>query len=564
MKSCRAEFPSENAFELRDLLIDLTGRSMSTGHSKVILRSYLLPNLTAIVPLLINLLTPISGPADFDEEEFELAAEALEEIMSRSALAGGTGTKTLTEPLLLWFERHGGTIVENTLKEGFADSVSRSLCKLLTALGDHSPEYLAANLASSVSPSPVLQEPISTPLPPKSHLIQTFLRLLLAFTALPGYYGVDEEESEMTLGFWYLFQEALWSTDPEYNEDDEAPPRAQGEQGNISRAVYSELVQALRRKVVWPEKNILQPWARDQRDKFQAYRRDVGDTLVNAYYILRDDMLAYYVSELIERISSHREAFGELHAGLVGINDTEKSKVLQSIASVIQALPPEEEIPPVEAIVSPVVSKLYELLQSPAQLPEETRALVVQQLQTIAGVARGLTRTNDSLLIFDDSPDMKQETERMRRARQDPRVVRLRDAILDATRRTVDLWCTDASVSDALSELCKAITSLPSDDTLLSLPAGPLLELICLASQRQLTAVWLNLATMLIIQMDPPALFPTTFKSVPSPEARGTVLNAVTALLQSSLNMFGQPGAMVDVCFGPDPAAHIQETDLSE
>ncbi len=82
------------------------------------------------------------------------------------------------------------------------------------------------------------------------------------------------------------------------------------------------------------------------------------------------------------------------------------------------------------------------------QLPEETRALVVQQLQTIAGVARGLTRTNDSLLIFDDSPDMKQETERMRRARQDPRVVRLRDAILDATRRTVDLWCTDASVSD--------------------------------------------------------------------------------------------------------------------
>ncbi len=69
---------------------------------------------------------------------------------------------------------------------------------------------------------------------------------------------------------------------------------------------------------------------------------------------------------------------------------------------------------------------------------------------------------------------------------------------------------------------------------------------------------------MLIIQMDPPALFPTTFKSVPSPEARGTVLNAVTALLQSSLNMFGQPGAMVDVCFGPDPAAHIQETDLSE
>jgi hypothetical protein len=31
--------------------------------------------------------------------------------------------------------------------------------------------------------------------------------------------------------------------------------------------------------------------------------------------------------------------------------DTEKSKVLQSIASVILALPPEEEIPPVEVSV---------------------------------------------------------------------------------------------------------------------------------------------------------------------------------------------------------------------
>lgn len=32
--------------------------------------------------------------------------------------------------------------------------------------------------------------------------------------------------------------------------------------------------------------------------------------------------------------------------------DTEKMKVLQSIASVIQALPPEEEIPPVEVSVA--------------------------------------------------------------------------------------------------------------------------------------------------------------------------------------------------------------------
>ena len=68
------------------------------------------------------------------------------------------------------------------------------------------------------------------------------------------------------------------------------------------------------------------------------------------------------------------------------MQDTEKGKVLQSIASVIQALPAEEEIQPVEvrivksihkwalmcelpqAIVNPIISKLYQALQSSAQV----------------------------------------------------------------------------------------------------------------------------------------------------------------------------------------------------
>ena len=72
----------------------------------------------------------------------------------------------------------------------------------------------------------------------------------------------------------------------------------------------------------------------------------------------------------------------------------------------------------------------------------------MQQLQTIAGVARGLTRTNESLLIFDDSPDIQKELEQMKHARQDQRVVRIREAILDGIRRTVNLWSTDATVGN--------------------------------------------------------------------------------------------------------------------
>lgn len=47
-------------------------------------------------------------------------------------------------------------------------------------------------------------------------------------------------------------------------------------------------------------------------------------------------------------LAPHIASFGELHAGLSGISDFEKAKVLQSIASVIQALPLDDQISPVE------------------------------------------------------------------------------------------------------------------------------------------------------------------------------------------------------------------------
>ncbi|KAI0937932.1 hypothetical protein AcW1_002387 [Taiwanofungus camphoratus] len=631
-------------------------------------------NLTLLIPHLIMLLDPLpasSSTPEFDEPSFTLASDTLQELMTSSPLSDGAGSKTLTEPLLLWLDHYGGGIVEATLNAGFVDDMSHSFCKLLIALGDHSTVYLAANIASPRQPaSSLLPFPVSA-LPTKSHLVQNFLRLLLSYTALPGFYGADEEESEMTLGFWYLFQEALWNDEqyPGGDADDLAYADVAGASASvtegqepsraIAQAVYSELVQVLRRKVAWPVTPVLSSWTRDQRDKFQIYRRDVGDTLINAYYILRDDLLGYYVRDIIERLTTkpgqqgweeveatlhcimavqeavplednphlsrifgpeilgclptagnhrvrrtalsligsyaswfakssqsssalligavsyivaalpepalclqaanalrdlcdanrtalapHIGAFGELHAGLIGIPDTEKSKVLQSIASVIQALPPMEAMPAVEALINPVVAKLFEALQSSAQLPEEARMVAIQQLETISGIAKGLTGTTDSLLVLDDSPATQEETKQMKHARDDPRMIRIREVVLGAIRRTVELWSTDAGVSDALSDLFKAITSLPSDTTLISLPPDPLLELVCMASQRQLTAVWLSLATMLVVQLDPPALVPTTFKPIPSREAQAVVLNVLVVLLQVSLNSLSQPGAM--------------------
>lgn len=221
--------------------------------------------------MLISLLNPPT------EDAFISASDALQEILSKSALSDGSGTRTLTEPLLFWLDRVGTNIVREVVSSGEVSPVARSTCKLIVALGDHSTSYLAANVASRVVTS--INVPLSLQvelqpgqLPaqgqraqiPKSHLVHSFLRLVLAFTGLPGYFGVDEEESEMTLGFWYLFQEALWGTDyhiedgdgegdvgqyPEPIADGDARER---EQVRVAKAVYIELVQVLRRKVAFP------------------------------------------------------------------------------------------------------------------------------------------------------------------------------------------------------------------------------------------------------------------------------------------------------------------------
>lgn len=102
---------------------------------------------------------------------------------------------------------------------------------------------------------------------------------------MPGYAGLDEDESEMTLAFWYLFQESLWTADyhPDFDEGGNGPSGLEGEQATVTQALYRELVQILRRKVVWPsdkswprgEHSLLRsysdlPWCTDQCEKFQV------------------------------------------------------------------------------------------------------------------------------------------------------------------------------------------------------------------------------------------------------------------------------------------------------
>jgi hypothetical protein len=80
--------------------------------------------------------------------------------------------------------------------------------------------------------------------------------------------------------------------------------------------------------------------------------------------------------------------------------------------------------------------------------------LAVQQLQTLAGVAKGLTRVNETF----DLDDMPKENPLMETARQQPQVLRLREQIVEAIRTTLDLWSTDAYISDVCQPVVLALT----------------------------------------------------------------------------------------------------------
>lgn len=101
--------------------------------------------------------------------------------------------------------------------------------------------------------------------------------------------------------------------------------------------------------------------------------------------------------------------------------------------------------------------------------------------------------------------------------------------------------------SQTLSDFLKAITSLPADMTIISLPAAPLLELVCVASQRQLTAVWLALTGVLVVQLNPPPLVPTALVAQPDEEASRIISSLLPILLQTCLGVLGQPDAMQNV-----------------
>lgn len=183
-------------------------------------------------------------------------------------------------------------------------------------------------------------------------------------------------------------------------------------------------------------------------------------------------------------LTGHIGELGRLYTNVADkIEPEEKAKVLEAVISVVQALPPAEAVAPVlvrrcppsdrnafdpdrrtsdifldsQSITSPIVEKLFEALSGAAQLPEEARALAIQQLQSLTAIAKGLSPSDDFEADLDDAEEDPRRASTTQ-ARNDMRMVHLRQRLLEAINEVARGWGTDVEVA-AVRDLLPAVVS---------------------------------------------------------------------------------------------------------
>ncbi|RCH88597.1 hypothetical protein CU098_001683, partial [Rhizopus stolonifer] len=215
-----------------------------------------------------------------NEDIFEQAVEVLLESMQQAAWSK---YQTYRHDLLACF-------TSDDMRQKFEaciaqedEETARLLAKLFTTFGETYTDYIVLELARPD--------------------IKWFLNMIMQLTGYQGYFPIDQEVSEIPLNFWYIMQETLFDEnvlpvrEPENNEDMEKKMWIVS-CGQTALAIYRELVKILIKNACYPDDATWNSWNKDIKDKFKIWRRDLGDTMINPYYVLRGEMLSILLDHM--------------------------------------------------------------------------------------------------------------------------------------------------------------------------------------------------------------------------------------------------------------------------
>jgi hypothetical protein len=80
------------------------------------------------------------------------------------------------------------------------------------------------------------------------------------------------------------------------------------------------------------------------------------------------------------------------------------------------------------------------------QAPEAARTIAIQQMETLTACANGLTPSDEDM--FDLDPEETATTSRsLETSRHDPEMAKLREGILQAVSRVIEIWGNDIEIA---------------------------------------------------------------------------------------------------------------------
>ncbi|KAI8375089.1 armadillo-type protein [Choanephora cucurbitarum] len=532
-----------------------------------------------------------------NEDVFEQATEVLLESMQQSNWAK---YQTYRNDLLTCFTSQG-------MREKFETSIAeedeetaRLLAKLFSTFGETYTDFIVMQLARPD--------------------VEWLMHMIMQLTGFQGYFPVDQEVSEIPLNFWYIMQETLFDEsilpirEPTAADEEDAEKKVwMVKCGQTAIAIYKQLVKVLIQNARYPDDSTWDSWNKDVKDKFKIWRRDLGDTMINPYYVLRDEMLqilldhiAYIINQwaslsdasqlleatlfclksITEEISPEenvyiQQLFGldilgrfpnncgarltntslllmgsladwlKVHPQFLGpvmnyivpclsdrslalaassafsdicdncreslVNELDNlmhvyaamsksqikvnfmQKVVESVADVIQVLPPDRAMAPLMTLAGDILQGISSALKSIDTDPQAAHDAVLVQLQYLTACCRGIQSPNDdyqSLIQRNSSYDTFAASHSAALYAHIEGFQEITFAIRELTAQITQVWSSDEAIVKALSTFLEQ--GMRSTSPLLSLSFHDLVVLIEKSYSTAPYACWLNTASMMM------------------------------------------------------------------
>ncbi|KNF00342.1 hypothetical protein PSTG_06515 [Puccinia striiformis f. sp. tritici PST-78] len=178
----------------------------------------------------------------------------------------------------------------------------------------------------------------------------------------------------------------------------------------------------------------------------------------------------------------------------------EYNKVLQAVASVLQALPAKDLVQPILSLMEPVLTRLNHALRQHSQAPDpDNRMVIITQLQQLKACNQGLSEPDEELILLDIDDDSNPEREKMAQLAQLEPIRNLQHTLSQLISNALVQSLGDVDMAVTLSELARSCTS-SSIPTAISLDPFILLT-TCISNisrDRTNLAIWFSLSTSLV------------------------------------------------------------------